>query len=614
VALWLVSLGHIHPYRSGPAGLIGQLPWVWWAGLAAVVLGLVVAAVQPNPSWTLGSGVVALAVVLHATAPAAESVPRFWVAYVHAGFADYIGRTGRTLPDLDARMSWPGLFAAAGMAARAMGVPTTWFIRWAPLVFNLAYLLPLRALASASLRTERARWAALALFVAGDWVGQDYFSPQAIGLFFYLAVLAVVVRWFPEIRTSWFQSSLRRGWDRWWSSPSEGSWVLDSLGRLPAPNPTEAPALAAGRGTRVALVGALLLISGGLVVTHQLTPVGLCVALAFLTFVGRTQLRNLWLIVLVMIIAWLSWIAQPYWAGHLSQIFGGFGQFGSNVGSSLGSHLDTKVPLAHRLVLDARILDPGIVGAAVVVAVAVSWLRGRTDWTMAALCVAPVSLAAGQSYGGEVILRIFLFSLPAACVLIAGTLELPDRQSRNARDGIPTTGLAGPRPSRVAMAGVAAVGILLVGLFPLTRWGNESFEAIAPEDMAVAQWVVDNVPTGSTLLVPDTDTPVYFERIADLRIVDLTPYISEPPSAFLASILDFGPRSWIVISRSETEAGVVEIGYASDWMAHLEQILLSSGRFVVRFETMPESWDGPASPPGSPTGLVLQEEPARTPR
>ena len=199
LALWGLSLGAIHAYSSGPAGLIGELPILWWLSLVVVTASFVGAITRRRPStFAAAFSLSALVIIFAATAQAAESTSRFAQAYVTAGFSEYIGRTGHVLPDFDARFYWPGFFAAVGMASRAMGVPTTWFIRWAPVVFNLSYLFPLKALANGALRSERARWAALGLFSVGNWVGQDHLSPQALALFLYRAVLAVTVRIFGD--------------------------------------------------------------------------------------------------------------------------------------------------------------------------------------------------------------------------------------------------------------------------------------------------------------------------------------------------------------------------------------------------------------------------------
>ncbi len=77
-----------------------------------------------------------------------------------------------------------------------MGVSPLWFLRWAPLVLNLSYLLPLKVIANVTLRSERARWLVLPLFLAGNWIDQDYFSPQGVDFFLYLVVIAVLLKSF----------------------------------------------------------------------------------------------------------------------------------------------------------------------------------------------------------------------------------------------------------------------------------------------------------------------------------------------------------------------------------------------------------------------------------
>ena len=42
----------------------------------------------------------------------------------------------------------------------------------------------------------RAQWLAGFLFVVGNWVGQDYFSPQSFNYLLYLVFVAILVNWF----------------------------------------------------------------------------------------------------------------------------------------------------------------------------------------------------------------------------------------------------------------------------------------------------------------------------------------------------------------------------------------------------------------------------------
>ena len=43
----------------------------------------------------------------------------------------------------------------------------------------------------------RQRWVALLLFSAGNWIAQDYFSPQSLGMLLTLGIMAVALRWMP---------------------------------------------------------------------------------------------------------------------------------------------------------------------------------------------------------------------------------------------------------------------------------------------------------------------------------------------------------------------------------------------------------------------------------
>ena len=139
VAIWSTSIAQLHPYSVGVIGLVSQLSIRWWLGIILVVAALLLELLRDSPRvLAMMVCLLSFALVLHGTLPAAEPTPRLDATYYVAGFAEFIGRHGRTQPYVDARMSWPGMLSAAGMLARAMHVPTLWFARWAPVVLNVA--------------------------------------------------------------------------------------------------------------------------------------------------------------------------------------------------------------------------------------------------------------------------------------------------------------------------------------------------------------------------------------------------------------------------------------------------------------------------------------------
>ncbi|KOG91387.1 hypothetical protein ADK38_03475, partial [Streptomyces varsoviensis] len=192
------TLGDVSLDDMGGLGLISVLPGATLLGAALLVLAFASALWLGRPRRGLLLAIVVLTVVsLHAVPAVLESEPRFATAWQHVGFLDFIDRTGTAVPDLDARWSWPGFFAAAAFVARACGVDDlSGVLRWWPLVVQLLYLAPFALLLKAVRAGWRAKWTAAWLFALCGWVGQDYFSPQALNYLIYLLFVAVLLVWF----------------------------------------------------------------------------------------------------------------------------------------------------------------------------------------------------------------------------------------------------------------------------------------------------------------------------------------------------------------------------------------------------------------------------------
>jgi hypothetical protein len=567
-ALWSLSLQHIDPYRSGAIGLAQDLPWQWWVGLAACIVGAVTAwFASGSGRWLPALGVGLLVLFLHGTGPAVDPAGYLPSSFVHAGYSNFIGATGRTLPRLDARMSWPALFAAAGGLARTMGVSATWFIRWAPLTLNLLYVFPVMSIASGQLRTPRARYAAVGIFVIANWIGQDYFSPQGLTYLFYLTLIAVCLRVFGTTAVSDFRTRL--------ALRLSTSDEPDGSGRIAL----EAPPLPVGTATMVGVALLAAVIVAAATVTHQLTPVEIILGTGALAIGNRTRFTWLWLLAAVFALAWLSWEAQAYWSGHLKQLIGSTGHIGKSLSKGVGARFHTKSRL-RPYVLRSRAADTALlVGVALLVAAVDAWRWRRTRWSLVLLIVAPALSIAAQSYGGEIALRIALFVLAPAAVLIASLLESPgERPSRVAR--------APRRRPRAGLrtAAFGAVFVVLLALFPLARWGNQSFEVISPTDLAVSQWVYAHVPKGATLLYGADNTPISYERIGQFHSRSLGDLGGVPITTLQQVVASLAkPKTWLVLTPSEAAYGVTQLGFPKGWMTDLASSLQRAGVLDVQF-------------------------------
>jgi hypothetical protein len=563
IILWHFSLKHIHPYRSPTIGLVKQLDAFWWlaAGLAAVAIVLELRRQKPRV-LTMCASLFALALILHGTLPATESVPRFSTAYDIAGFSQLIGSTGHTLPRIDARMSWPAMFAAVGMAARAMDVSTLWFLRWCPLVLNLAYLIPLKSIANTCLRNPRAQWAACGLFLASNWIDQDYFSPQGLNLFLFLVAVAIVIRVFANGGSlPWPVTDIvrTRVWDR-------AKRLVIRVARLPYNvQPSERGEVATTTGYRVAMLAVLLVTITASAVSHQITPAAMCLVFFGLMLTGRTGLRMLWLFTAVLVWAWLSWEGHTYWAGHLSKVFGSAGQFGSTLNSTVGSRLQSTLS-GRKLVQDGRLLAAAITLGGAAIGFWAVWRRGRSLWTPAIVAIAPVAVAGAVSYGGEVALRVLLFSLAPFAIITAGLIDTATIKKWSA----------------LLLAAIAAA---LLILFPLARYGNESFEAIAPNDLAAATWIHAHVGSGAIIFVANRDEPLNYTGDGSYKTIELGGLLAIDGQE-LGGYLPFTKHpTYVFLTRSQNNYGVDFDGFQAGWLNHFKQELLSTGYVTVVYHS-----------------------------
>ncbi len=329
--IWVWAVRVANPSAMGGLGLSTVLGWQYFVALVAVVGALVWELSRPFSRPILP--VIGLIVVLFATAPAIEGIARLPTGWVHAGFINYIALHGSVLSGYDARFSWPGFFSLGAVLDTITGQhdPTV-FLRWAPLAFELAYLAPLRVIAKATVPNARAGWIGTALFYAANWIDQDYFSPQALNMLFFLVVVAAVLAfWQPRAHVVTGTGGLAR---RWWRG----------LGQVDA---------TLGARRQIGLEIVMLVLFGACVASHQFTPYALVVALFALVGTRRLPGPELPLILGLMAVAWLSFATEAFWSGHLSLVFKGVGSLGSVLGQNVSQRLTGDID--HRLIIDLRL-------------------------------------------------------------------------------------------------------------------------------------------------------------------------------------------------------------------------------------------------------------------
>ncbi|TGA98790.1 lipopolysaccharide biosynthesis protein [Streptomyces sp. MZ04] len=537
----LSGIGEAGLDDMGGLGLISILPapTLLGAALLIVVFASLLWMDRPHRVLLLVT-LVATVVCLHALPAVLEDEPRFATAWQHLGFMEYIDRTGTAVPDLDARWSWPGFFAAATFVAKACGVSDmTEVIRWWPLAMQLLYLAPMLLLTRSMRAAWRARWAGLWIFALSGWVGQDYFSPQGFTYLLYLVFVAVLLVWFRAPRALWAK---RR--------------------------PGELEVEPADRRQRAVLLLVLIALFAATVPAHQLTPFVMLGVLAALVLVGRSELRGLPILFTVLVLVWVGFLAEPYWSGHFDELFGGVGGVGGNVSSSVSGRIEGGSS-THQLVLYARVALAGSVMAFA----CWGWWRRRdhkyTERSLLVLTFVPFLGFGMQSYGGEMALRVFMFALPGAA-LLAGLALFP-------RAGITAKERDRDRVSLAPLAALMA-GLVLMGGFLVARWGNEPFERTRAGEVAAMDYVYEHDDPTVRLLWMSNDTidnvtPALPWGTRDMEKVQYVPTLAPADPVLVSSLVkalkDAGPNSYLMINKSQTVYLQMDVGYSTTWDTRL---------------------------------------------
>ncbi|HZN19518.1 MAG TPA: hypothetical protein VFB84_15260 [Micromonosporaceae bacterium] len=553
----------------GSMGLVQALPAQLYLALALLTVSFLAAVffgrdVRPV---VLAAHVVVLTVLLHGAATLAEPLPRFVPAWLHVGFTDYIARTGETLPEFDARFSWPGVFAWAAMATRAAGLPDAMpLLGWTPVALNLLYAATVYKLAGAVSGATGTAWLAVWLFLPANWVGQDYFSPQGLNYFFYLVILTVLVIWFRVPRLERARRRLRRrarqGHPSGSPTPLRPRRLRRLVGLPLAPTLHEPEPVAASPAVLAGLMAVVLVLFTASAASHQLTPMAILVSATMLVAIRRCAVQALPALLLVILLGYVSYLTVTYWSGHLQDMVGSFGRVSHTVNSGITERV--RGDPGHLFVLKVR---QGLALGIWALAALGAWRclhRGRGDLALLALAGAPFLLLFAQNYGGEVFLRIYTFALPFMVVLVVALL-VPAWPAR-----------------RTVLAAVLAclLSVVLTGGFLVARYGNESFEQVRAGDAAAIEWLYANATPGVTLVAITSNVPW---RVRDLEQFRYTPLGEDlgPDSlpAIEAAMLSNPRGAYLIMTEGQYVWAETFYGKPPGWGQSIERQIIASGRF-----------------------------------
>ena len=530
VGLWVDGVLNVAINRMNDFGLISVLPWQVLLSVAILTAATVVLMRPDRPDPVVMTlYLVVLVVMLYAIPALVEQVAHFSTNWVHEGFIEYIRRTGAVAPQLEARFDWPGFFILAAFLAQVAGIGNpVGYANWAPVYFNFLYLLALAVIFRSLTRDPRLIWAGLWLFALGNWVGQDYFSPQALAYFLDLAILGVVLTWFrvARPRSERIAARLAR------MGHGTGRWAVRAYEFL---TPDDEPPRPARGAQLAALLVLLVVIFAFIAYSHQLTPFFLSFALLGLAVFNRLSARTLPVIFGVITVAWVSYMTVPFLTGHVASLLSEVGRLGDTVGTNVVQRIQGSED--HQTVVTIRLAFTLAVWAVAAAGAIVRYVDGRRDLSLILLAVAPVPLVGLQAYGGELVLRLYLFTLPMAAFLAAGLIY----------------GRPGAGPGRARQGLAVVVTLALVVTFFVTRYGNERADLMTTAEVQAVDQMYAMAPPGSLLVAASNNLPWKFkdfERYTYLPPSDVS-YVGNVPA--LAVILDDPkyPAAFLILTRSQ---------------------------------------------------------------
>jgi hypothetical protein len=508
--------------------------------------------------------VVLLVLMFHGTPALLYGTLRYSWAWKHVGITQYIAVHQhvdlhmQSNPELVAYQDWPGFFAFnALLTTGARLFSPLSYASWIPAVSELASMGPLVLIFGHFTRDRRLVWTAVWLFYLGNWVGQDYYSPQAFVYFLYLAVIAVCLNRFfrspmaPPAEPSGrpptgMRLDLRIGN---WLSAHE-SWVL---------YPVVALAIAA------------------IASSHQLTPFMLISALVLLAVGRHLRYRSLPFVAGLLALGWIAFAAETFLAQNLGSII-------QSIGHPLGNTTSTLVDLQQASagqVLIAKV--DRLLTAALILLAVIGWWRSRhmpgggRRWRPALLLMAsPLVAVVANNYGGEIGFRVYLFALPSIALFAAVALG-PTSRRRHRR----VMNLVRP----------VVAGVLMVG-FLFAYYGKERMNYFPPDETATMARLYRTAPPGSLLLGATSNLPWAFEHYNAYTYDwytaedphDVRRIVANPVSSFTK---EMGRYHHAYLIFSSTDAAEVEMTglLPRGTLLRLEQEVLASGRFRIDMRT-----------------------------
>jgi hypothetical protein len=568
LVFWILSLPNVDPQGLTDYGIVAILPWQFWVAVATISLGFALSLQQRLSASLLPYlHLLALVVMLHATPALAYGTLRYSWAWKHIGIVDFIQRHGKVdplAPFLAAYHNWPGLFYVSAAVANALDLALAeiaQLVRFTPPVLTLLFALALIPIYRRLTDDPRLVAAAIWIFITGNWIGQDYFSPQGVAFLAYLLIIGICIGPIrkPDAANAAAGGRLSR---------------FIAWARALSQRTNEHPARHYTPPARAGFIALVLVLILATTATHQLTPISIILVLAGLAVMGRVSIYYC-IFAIVAEILWILYFAAPFMAFHLADEL-------NNVGEGINA--------AQQKLVDISVVSPGrvwvivigrVLTAAIAVLALIGGLRrlilGFRDGLAVMLTVAAFPLFVNR-YGGEILFRVYLFSLPMLGFFAAAAFFPSRNHGRH----------AAWRMLFLPVSAFAVVGFLYANN------GKDRQYYFTRDEVEASLWLYGNAPPDSLLIEGSRNYPSQLMNYENFAYVPMSEeertvreeIIAAPEEVFARWLSD--PRwkaGYIIITSSQKAYSDAEGVMPSGALDAIEARLLRSPRFKLVYAT-----------------------------
>ncbi len=581
--IWSISLQHVNLNAMGDLGLLNALPVSFYLALFILTISFAIHAYRQQNAPLIFLHLGALILMLHGTPQILYGTVRYAWTWKHIGIIDYIQRNGSVDPDisfLNIYHNWPGFFSFGALIDQLAGINSALaYAGWAPVFFNLLDMGPLILIFRSLTRDRRLIFTGMWFFYLGNWIGQDYFSPQAMAYFLYLVILAIILRW---LRVT--NLPTREQIKRWIKFDSLSAVVHRLFMRTVTAGNPEA---SLGRLQRAGLTAIVILIFLAITTSHQLTPFMAILALIALTIFPVSRGWKIPLLFIVMTITWIMYMATAYLDGNLSTIFGTIGSLLGNLnGNLVNLHSSSQAQVL------IAFMDRGLTAFMVGLALLGILTRLRHDtWDVPAvlLMLSPMPMLAANAYGGEILFRVYYFALPFLAFFAAAMFypRISSNQSFSA-------------------AIVIYISLIMLAGFVFAYYGKENMNYFPPQEVAASEYLHQIAPPGSLIMDGTTSWPFLYENYEEYNYLSISNFdnkglknLLNDPVDGIAKIMSNYSSAYLVFNHTQFADENLTYVLPPGTLEHIQALLMTSPRFKVIYQnqdaivfTLNPAWKG----------------------